>query len=269
MSTRLFKLVSVFLICLITATGVSIYQFLQEHQRTRLIKDYRSQIPQIAQATVNQVLEQRGLFRVRGEVHSAPSIPVLKNSSENCYSDYITASLKGEKASVILLDLHNCSKLARGQDCRAGGQICISIESPEVDDVYITFDLMNERCGKFTITLPTRQKSQREVQQVFEQFVEVSRMADRESLNALLYALFSNAQQGIFNQEARREFLVTLLGAVHHYLATINIFEESFVIENSELNVHPKRSHSNNSCSSADNPNTRPPIEKSLVSTEG
>ena len=224
MSPRLSRLIGALLSCLLILAGISTYQFLHDHQRTNLINDYRSKIPTIAEAAITQALKQRGLIRLTGTVHTASSRPAVKNSSRNCYSRHISASLEGEKASVELLDLHNCSESIKGQDCLAGGQVCISFENPKIDDVFISFDLMNEQSGGFTITLPEEKKVQRQIQHAFEQFVEVSRMADRETLNAMLYDLFTNAQQDIDRKTAGQEFLVTLLGAVHHYLSTINVF---------------------------------------------
>ena len=224
MSPRLSRLIGALLSCLLILAGISTYQFLHDHQRTNLINDHRSNIPTIAEAAITQALNQRGFIRLQGIVHSASSRPAVRNSSGNCYSQHITALLEGEKASVVLLDLHNCSELLKGQDCLAGGQVCISFKNPKIDDVFITFDLMNEQSGGFTITLPEEKKVQREIQDAFEQFVEVSRMADRETLNAMLYDLFTNAQQDIDRKTAGQEFLVTLLGAVHHYLSTINVF---------------------------------------------
>ena len=83
---------------------------------------------------------------------------------------------------------------------------------------------MNEQSGRFTITLSGQKKVQREIQHALEQLVDVSRLADRETLNAMLYDLFTKGQQDIADKKAGQEFLVTLLGAVHHYLSTINIF---------------------------------------------
>ena len=225
MSPRLSRLIGALLICLLILAGVSTYQFLHDHQRTNLINDHRSNIPMIAETAITQALKQRGLIRLQGTVHSTSSRPAVKNSSRNCYSQHITASLEGEKASVVLLDLHNCSELLKGQDCLAGGQVCISFENPKIDDVFITFDLMNEQSGGFTITIPGEKKVQREIQHALEQLVDVSRQADRETLNAMLYDLFTKAQQDIAHKKAGQEFVVTLLGAVHHYLSTANVFD--------------------------------------------
>ena len=224
MSPRLSRLIGALLSCLLILAGISTYQFLHDHQRTNLINDHRSNIPTIAEAAITQALNQRGFIRLQGIVHSASSRPAVRNSSGNCYSQHITALLEGEKASVVLLDLHNCSELLKGQDCLAGGQVCISFKNPKIDDVFITFDLMDEHCGRFAITLPMQQKVQREIQHAFEQLVDVSRLADRETLNAMLHDLLTNDQQDIAHKKSGQEFLVTLLGAVHHYLSTINIF---------------------------------------------
>ncbi len=225
MSPRLSKLIRVFLISLLILVGVSTYQFLHDRQRTNLIKNHRFNIPAIAETALRQVLRQRGLIRLTGIVHSASSTPASKNSSTNCYSRHLTASLEGEKASVTLLDLHNCSELHKDQDCLAGGQICISFENSKIDDVFITFDLMNEQCGEFSIILPSQQKLQREIQHAFEQLTNTSRMADRETLNAMLYDLFSNDEQRPASDEVGQEFLETLLGAFHHYLSSVNVFD--------------------------------------------
>ncbi len=224
MSSTLSRLVSVLLLCLIVLAGVYTDHFFQENQRIKLIEQHRLEIPMRAQAVMNQLLEQRGLIRLNGVVHTASNTPVSKNSSKSCYSDHLTASLKCEKASVILVDLHNCSELSEGHDCRAGGQICISFENPEIDDVYITFDLMNQDRGRFTITLPRQHKLQGKIQYVFEQLMDVSQIADREKLNMMLYELFMNARHDIVDKKMGQDFLVTILSAVHHYLSAIHVF---------------------------------------------
>ena len=156
MSPRLSRLTGALLICLLILAGISTYQFLHDHQRTNLINDHRSNIPTIAEAAITQALKQRGFIRLQGIVHSASSRPAVRNSSGNCYSQHITASLEGEKASIVLLDLHNCSELHKGQDCRAGGQVCISFDSHQCNKILLTtfiltsIDSNDSHCSELT-----------------------------------------------------------------------------------------------------------------------
>ena len=124
-----------------------------------------------------------------------------------------------------MVDLHHCQKLTKEVDCRSGGQIVISPTNPKIEGIFISFNLLDHGQGDFTITIPDEAGLQRELQIVFEQFVDVPQLANRHELNKVLFELFMNAKTNNLDEQLGQQFLKTFLNAVYHQLVVASIFE--------------------------------------------
>ena len=108
----------------------------------------------------------------------------------------------------------------------------ISLTNSEIDEIFISFHLLDAGQGDFTITIPEKESLQRELQQVFKQFVDEPRLAERHQLNYLMFRLFMNAKASEFDERLGQHFLKTLLGAVHQQLLAANVFKKyQFILE--------------------------------------
>ena len=222
------KTVSGLLICFIVAGGIYGYFAYQDHQRAQALSSYYEATARESEAAIKQTLTERGLVRLNGVLHTAaldPEQAAAVPSSEQCFPVYVDTSLSCEHATVQVVDLHHCHKLAKEVDCRSGGQIVISPTNPKIEDIYISFNLMDQRQGGFTITIPAEGSLQKELQLVFEQFVDASQLANRHELNKMLFELFMNAKTNNLDEQLGQHFLKTFLSAVHHQLVVANVFE--------------------------------------------
>ena len=226
MSPRFTKTMRNLLLCLLIVGGVSAYSRYQESQQVQMLAAHRRATVSEGQAAIKQTLGERGLVQFHGVVHNPlpEDEQLLEGNAEQCFPVNIDTSLACEQAIVEVVDLHHCRKLSKDSDCRSGGQIVISLTNSRIDEIFISFHLLDTGQGDFIITMPEKESLQRELQQVFRQFVDEPRLADRNQLNDLMFRLFMNAKASNFDERLGQHFLKTLLGAVHHQLLAANVF---------------------------------------------
>lgn len=214
------------LLCLLVVGGASAYNTYQDSRQLQMLTAYRRATVSEGQAAIKQTLGDRGLVQFHGVVHNPlpEDKQLLEGNVEQCFPVNIDMSLACEQAMVEVVDLHHCRKLSKDTDCRSGGQIVISLTNSRIDEIFISFHLLDTGQGDFIITMPEKKSLQRELQQVFRQFVDEPRLADRNQLNNLMFRLFMNAQASNFDEQLGQQFLKTLLGAVHHQLLAANVF---------------------------------------------
>ena len=207
--------------------GISCYFAYQDHQRSQTLSRYHEATIADSEAAIQQTLAERGLVRLNGVIHTPPANQehVLDAQREQCFPVNVDALLVSEHATVQVVDLHHCQKLTKEADCRSGGQIVISPTNPKIEDIFISFNLLDHGQGGFTITIPDEAGLQRELQIVFEQFVDVPQLANRHELNKVLFELFMNAKTNNLDEQLGQQFLKTFLSAVHHQLVVASIFE--------------------------------------------
>ena len=209
--------------------GISCYFVYQDYQRSQTLSSYYEATSKEAEAAIKENLKDRGLVRFNGFIHTAKSnreqAVAVSSSSDHCFPVYVDAALSCEYAKVRVLDLHHCHPLAKGVDCRSGGQIVISLTNSKIEDIFISFNLLDERQGDFMITIPEEPSLQKELQLVFQQFVDAPQLANRHELNKMLFELFMNAKTNNLDEQLGQNFLKTLLSAVHHQLVVASIFE--------------------------------------------
>ena len=229
MTVQFSKTFSGLLLCFIMTGGIFGYFAYQDHQRTQALSSYYEATSKEAEAAIKENLKDRGLVRFNGFIHTAKSnreqAVAVSSSSDHCFPVYVDAALSCEYAKVRVLDLHHCHPIAKGVDCRSGGQIVISPTNPKIEDIFISFNLLDHGQGDFTITIPDEAGLQRELQIVFEQFVDVPQLANRHELNKMLFELFMNAKTNNVDEQLGQNFLKTFLSAVHHQLVVASIFE--------------------------------------------
>ena len=226
MSIQSSKIIRNLLLCLLIVGGFSAYNLYRESQQAQMLAEYRRATISEGRAVLEQTLRERGLVQFRGVVHNAllEEKQALQGKVEQCFPVNVDTSLVCEQAIVEVVDLHHCRKLSKDSDCRSGGQIVISLTNSEIDEIFISFHLLDAGQGDFTITIPEKESLQRELQQVFKQFVDEPKLAERHQLNDLMFRLFMNAKASESDQQLGQHFLKTLLGAVHHQLLAANVF---------------------------------------------
>jgi len=227
LSIQFSKTLSSLLLCLVVTGGISAYFAYQDHRRVQALSSYHEATVTESQAAIKQTLAERGLIRLNGVIHTplANQEQVLDVEAEQCFPVNVDISFASEHATVQVVDLHHCQKLTKEADCRSGGQIVISTTNPKIEDIFISFNLLGHGQGDFTITIPDEAGLQRELQIVFEQFVDVPQLADRHELNHMLFELFMNAKANNLDEQLGQHFLTTFLSAVHHQLVVASIFE--------------------------------------------
>ena len=227
LSVQFSKTVSGLLLCFIMTGGIYGYFAYQDHQQAQVLSSYYQATVRESEVAIQQTLAERGLMRLNGVIHTplANQEQVLDIEAAHCFPVYVHTSLSCEYATVQVVDLHHCHPLAEEADCRSGGQIVISPTNPKIEDIFISFNLLDHGQGDFTITIPDEVGLQRELQIVFEQFVDVSQLANRNELNNMLFELFMNAKTNNLDEQLGQHFLKTFLSAVHHQLVVASIFE--------------------------------------------
>lgn len=227
MSFQRSKTIRGLLLCLVVVGSVSVYSDYQAARQAEALAEYREATVHESKAAIQQTLKELGLVRLNGVIHTAlsPDKQAAEFNQDQCFPVNVDTSLEIEQAKVEVVDLHHCRKLSKDSDCRAGGQIVISLTNTQIEDVYISFNLLDSGQGDFTITIPEQQSLQRELQQVFEQLVNEPQLANRQHLNEVLFNLFMSVKQNNFDEKSGEQFLKILLSAVHHHLLAKNVFQ--------------------------------------------
>ena len=228
LSVQLSKTVSGLLLGLIAVGGIYGSFAYQEHQRAQTLSSYYETTASESEAAIKQTLTDRGLVRINGVIHTAKlnqEQAAAASSSQQCFPVNVNTSLSCEHATVQVIDLHHCHTLAKDVDCLSGGQIVISAINSKIEDVFISFNLLDHGQGDFTITIPEEASLQKELQLVFQQFVDAPQLANRHELNKMLFELFMNAKTNNLDEQLGQHFLTTFLSAVHHQLVVASIFE--------------------------------------------